>query len=114
MISLRIDGLFRYLESTSKDFSNETNCLGDGSNSRFNLALFDFGYAFDFLIATDGIADELLSEKIETLHDYFKHKYQEIEPSSRNGALILDLEEFMVEKNNDDKSMVFIWSKKIK
>lgn len=112
MISLRIDGLFRYLESTSKDFSNETNCLGDGSNGRFNLAIFDFGHAFDFLIATDGIADELLSEKIETLHDYFKHKFQEIEPSSRNGALILDLEEFLVEKNNDDKSIVFIWSNK--
>ena len=112
LVSLRMDGLFRYLESTSKDFSNETVCLGSGRDENFKLALFEFGHTFDFLIATDGIADELQTEKIETLHDYFKNKFQNIEASIRNDALKCDLEEFLNEKNNDDKSMIFIWSNK--
>mgnify|MGYP003553254221 FL=1 len=107
-----MDGLFRYLESTSKDFSNETVCLGSGRDENFKLALFEFGHTFDFLIATDGIADEFQTEKIETLHDYFKNKFQNIEESRRNDALKCDLEEFLTEKNNDDKSMIFIWSNK--
>lgn len=113
LVSIRMDGLFRYLESTSKDFSNETNCLGSGRDENFKLALFEFGHTFDFLIATDGIADELQTEKIESLHDYFKNKFQNFEASSRNEALQCELEEFLNEKNNDDKSMIFIWSNKI-
>jgi serine/threonine protein phosphatase PrpC len=65
LVSLRMDGLFRYLESTSKDFSNETVCLGSGRDENFKLALFEFGHTFDFLIATDGIADELQTEKLK-------------------------------------------------
>jgi len=113
MVSLRMDGLFRHLESTSKDFSNETVCLGSGKDENFKLAMFEFGHTFDYLIATDGIADELQTEKIETLHDYFKNKFQNIEASRRNDSLKYDLEEFLNEKNNDDKSMIFIWSNKI-
>lgn len=112
LVSLRMDGLFRYLESTSKDFSNETVCLGSGRDENFKLALFEFGHTFDFLIATDGIADELQTEKIEILHDYFKNKFQNIEASRRNDALKCDLEQFLNKKNNDDKTMIFTWSNK--
>ena len=35
LVSLRMDGLFRYLESTSKDFSNETVCLGSGRDENY-------------------------------------------------------------------------------
>jgi hypothetical protein len=41
-----------------------------------------------------------------------KSKFQNIEVSRRNDALKCDLEEFLNEKNNDDKSMIFIWSNK--
>lgn len=113
LVSLRIDGLFRYLESTSKDFSNETVCLGSGRDEKFKLALFEFGHSFDFLIATDGIGDEIQTEKIEALHDYFKNKFPSIEALERNDVLKNEIEEFITEKNNDDKSLVFIWTNKI-
>ncbi|MEI6882648.1 MAG: protein phosphatase 2C domain-containing protein [Bacteroidota bacterium] len=113
LVSLRMDGLFRYLESTKKDFSNETECLGSGRNEKFNLTLFEFGYSFDFLIATDGIGDELQTEKIEALHDYFKSKFQNLDASFRNEVLKNEIKEFVNEKNNDDKSLVFIWTNKI-
>ena len=113
LVSLRIDGLFRYLQSACKDFSNETDCLGSGRNENFNLALYEFGHSFDFLIATDGIGDELETEKIETLHDYFKTKFQNVDASLRNDILKQEIEEFVNEKNNDDKSLIFIWTNKI-
>lgn len=113
LISIRIDGLFRYLRSTSKDFSNETDCLGSGRKENFNLALYEFGHSFDFLIASDGIGDELETGKIESLHDYFKSKFKHIDASKRNDVLKQDIENFVTEKNNDDKSLVFIWTNKI-
>lgn len=113
LVSLRMDGLFRYLQSTSKDFSNETDCLGSGRDEKFSLALFEFGHSFDFLIATDGIGDELQTEKIEALHDYFKSKFPIIDASRRNDVLKNEIEEFINKKNNDDKSLVFIWTNKI-
>ena len=113
LVSLRIDGLFRHLHSTRKDFSNETDCLGSGRDENFNLALFEYGHSFDFLIATDGIGDELEISKLESLHDYFKSKFMHIDVSVRNNILMQDIEDFVNKKNNDDKSMVFIWTNKI-
>jgi len=113
LVSLRIDGLYRYLQSTIKDFSNETDCLGSGRNELFNIAIYEFGHSFDFIIATDGIADELQTEKIEPFHDYLKSKFQKIDLELRNQVLKDEIEEFINEKNNDDKSLVFIWSNKI-
>jgi hypothetical protein len=112
MVSLRIDGLFRYLESTSKDFSNETVCLGSNQNEKYQITLFEFGHSFDFLIASDGIGDELQPNKIDKLHDYFKGKFKNIEKSKRNYFLKKEIESFVNKKNNDDKSMVFIWTNK--
>jgi serine/threonine protein phosphatase PrpC len=110
LISLRIDGLFRYLQSNNKDFSNETECLGSGRKEKFSLVVYEFSHSFDFLIATDGIADELQPEKIESFHNYLKEKFQNIEISLRNDVLKNEIEEFINEKNNDDKSLIFILS----
>lgn len=110
LVSLRVDGLFRYLEPNSKDFLNETSCLGSGSENKYNLVLFSFGYSYDFIIATDGIADEVQTDKIEALHYYLKSKFNNIEELSRNNALKTEIETFINDKNNDDKSMIFIWT----
>lgn len=112
LVSIRIDGLFRYFESINKDFSNETCCLGCSRNDKYKLTLYDYGHSFDFLIASDGIADELQNEKIETLHDYLRHKFQNIEASNRNEILYNEIVEFLIQKNNDDKSLVFVWTNK--
>ena len=36
-----------------------------------------------------------------------------IDVSVRNNILMQDIEDFVNKKNNDDKSMVFIWTNKI-
>ncbi len=112
MISLRIDGLFRHLETTQKEFSNETECLGSGRNENFKLAKYDFGHSFDFLIATDGISDEIEPSKIEAFHDYLNAKYENVIFENRNSELQSEIENIMQDKNNDDKSLVYTWTNK--
>lgn len=112
MISLRIDGLFRHFETTQKEFSNETDCIGSGKKERFKLEKYEFGYSFDFLIATDGISDEIDPSKIEAFQNYLKQKFLVVSHEKRNGELHSEIENIMKDKNNDDKSLVYIWTNK--
>jgi len=110
MISLRIDGLFRHFETTQKEFSNETDCLGSGKNERYKIAKYEFGHSFDFLIATDGISDEIEPLKLEAFQNYLKDKFQDISVENRNIELQSEIENIMKDKNNDDKSLLYTWT----
>ena len=110
MISLRIDGLFRHFETTQKEFSNETDCLGSGKYDRYKIAKYNFGHSFDFLIATDGISDEIEPLKLEAFQNYLKDKFQLISVDNRNIELQSEIETIMKDKNNDDKSLLYTWT----
>lgn len=112
MISLRIDGLFRHFETTQKEFSNETDCLGSGKNERYKIAKYEFGHTFDFLIATDGISDEIEPLKLEAFQNYLKDKFQDVCVENRNSELQSEIEIVMKDKNNDDKSLLYTWQTK--
>jgi serine/threonine protein phosphatase PrpC len=112
MLSLRIDGLFRHFETTQKEFSNETDCLGSGKNERYKIAKYEFGHSYDFLIATDGISDEIEPLKLEAFQNYLKDKFQNISIDNRNFELQSEIETIMKDKNNDDKSLLYTWSNK--
>lgn len=112
MISLRIDGLFRHFETTQKEFSNETDCLGSGKNERYKISKYEFGHSFDFLIATDGISDEIEHLKLEAFQNYLKEKFQNISLENRNSNLQSEIEITMRDKNNDDKSLLYTWTNK--
>ncbi len=112
MLSLRIDGLFRHFETTQKEFSNETDCLGSGKNERYKIAKYEFGHSFDFLIATDGISDEIEPLKLEAFQNYLKDKFQNISIDNRNFELQSEIENIMKDKNNDDKSLMYTWTNK--
>jgi len=112
MLSLRIDGLFRHFETTQKEFSNETDCLGSGKNERYKIAKYEFGHSFDFLIATDGISDEIEPLKLEAFQNYLKVKFQDISIYNRNIELQSEIKNIMKDKNNDDKSLLYTWTNK--
>lgn len=112
MISLRIDGLFRHFETSQKEFSNETDCLGSGKNGRYKIAKYEFGHSFDFLIATDGISDEIEPLKLEAFQNYLKDKFQSVSIETRNNELQSEIENIMKDKNNDDKSLLYTWTNK--
>lgn len=110
MILLRIDGLFRHFETTQKEFSNETDCLGSGKNERYKIAKYEYGHSFDFLIATDGISDEIEPLKLEAFQNYLKDKFLNISIDYRNIELQSEIEIIMNDKNNDDKSILYTWT----
>lgn len=110
MISLRIDGLFRHFKTSQKEFSNETDCLGSGKSEKYKIAKYKFGHSFDFLIATDGISDEIEPLKLEAFQNYLKDKFQNVSIDIRNIELQSEIEIIMKDKNNDDKSLLYIWT----
>lgn len=112
MISLRIDGLFRHFETSQKEFSNETDCLGSGKSEIYKIAKYEFGHSFDFLIATDGISDEIEPLKLEAFQNYLKDKFQNLSLENRNSELQSEIEIIMKDKNNDDKSLLYTWTNK--
>ena len=74
--------------------------------------MLEFLQSFNFLLATDGIGDELNIVTIEALHNFFINKFEDIESLNRNNILEKDIVQFINEKNNDDKSLVFTWANK--
>ena len=111
-VSIQTDGLFQQLCSSDKDFLNETECLGSGRDQKFKICMLEFLQSFNFLLATDGIGDELNIVTIEALHNFFINKFEDIESLNRNNILEKDIVQFINEKNNDDKSLVFTWANK--
>ena len=105
-------GLFRHFETTQKEFSNETDCLGSGKNERYKITKYEFGHSFDFLIATDGISDEIDPLKLEAFQNYLKDKFKDVSVEFRNSELKSEIETIMQDKNNDDKSLVYSWTNK--
>jgi serine/threonine protein phosphatase PrpC len=112
MISLRIDGVFKNFETTQKQFINETDCLGSGKKEQYKIAKYEFEYSFDVLIATDGISDELDPSKIEAFQNYLKNEYQYKSIEEGNRELHSEILRIMKDKNNDDKSLIYIWTSK--
>jgi serine/threonine protein phosphatase PrpC len=109
-ISLRIDGQFKPIALIQKEFLNETASLGSGNNDNYELATYAYTSQVDFLLATDGIGDEIETNRIEALHEYMVAKYSKLEPAIRNEALQQEIEASVGSKNNDDKSIVITWS----
>jgi hypothetical protein len=77
------------------------------------LARYDFGHSFDFLIATDGISDEIEPSKMEAFQNYLKNRFEFLSLENRNNELHSEIETLMKEKNNDDKSLLYAWTNKI-
>lgn len=107
-VSVRVNGDLQFQTQCDKDFLNETECLGSGNSLRYKMTMLECGEIFDFLIASDGIGDELEIDKISELHDYFISKYNKIQKNRRNMAIKNEITRF-VNKNADDKSLVFVW-----
>jgi serine/threonine protein phosphatase PrpC len=96
---------------SNKDFLNETDCLGGRKNQKYELTSHQYNNNLEFLIASDGFGDELISDKMDLLFDYFKTKYGKISRKNRNHELKKEIKQFLNEKNNDDKSVIFVWTK---
>jgi serine/threonine protein phosphatase PrpC len=110
LVSLKIDGIPFSTISSEKDFLNETEALGC-KNQKYNIEIFDYKENVDFLLASDGIGDELLLERMTELFDYFKNKYRNINRKHRYYIFKEEIKNAFYEKNTDDKTIIFGWTK---
>jgi serine/threonine protein phosphatase PrpC len=111
LVAYRMDGNMMQMSISDKDFLNETNCLGGRKNQKYELSSHQYHNNLSFLITSDGFGDELISDKMDLLFDYFKTKYSKISRENRNHELKKEIKQFLNEKNNDDKSVIFVWTK---
>lgn len=109
-IFFRKDNEKTQLIDFEKDFLNETECIGTTKKPTFNVSEVDYEDSFDFLVATDGFGDDVNLEMSDQLFDYFITKYRKIRLKKRNVILKKELISAMVDKNNDDKSLIFGWT----
>jgi serine/threonine protein phosphatase PrpC len=110
LVSLKIDDVLFSTKNSEKDFLNETATLG-GKNQRFSIEIFDYKENVDLLLASDGIGDELLLEKMNGLFDYFRKKYRKIKSKHRHYIFKEEIRNTFYEKNADDKTIIFVWTK---
>ena len=98
--------------SRSKEFLNETDCIGGKSHPHYILKELSFEEQFDCLIATDGFADEILEGKECGLFDYLEGKYSKIRISERDTMLKRELVSTIKGLNPDDKTLFYCWINK--
>jgi serine/threonine protein phosphatase PrpC len=110
LVSVKIDGMVCPINMSEKDFLNETEAMG-GKNQKYSIEVFDYSENVDFLIASDGIGDEILLERMDELFDYFKNKYREINKKHRHYIFKDEIKNTFFEKNADDKTIIFVWAK---
>lgn len=102
---LCIDGTVCDLRE-EKDFLNETQPLG---RAPFKVSRWKYEKDFCILMASDGISDELDTEKLPELLDYFREKYETIASNRRNILFSSEIRGSLSKKNNDDKSVICVW-----
>lgn len=98
--------------SHSKEFLNETECIGGRTHPHYRLKELKFNEAFDCLIATDGFADEIIEGREEGLFDYLESKYMKIRVSERDTMLKRELVSTIKGLNPDDKTLFYCWINK--
>jgi len=94
------------LAGRQKDFLNETEALGEREGEELETVTLRFQKFLAFLLATDGIGDELDREKLGELFEYLKENYR---GGRGHNLLRRDIKETFGEKNNDDQTMIFGW-----
>lgn len=95
--------------SHSKEFLNETECIGGRTHPHYRLKELMFEEHFDCLIATDGFADEIIEGREEGLFDYLEDKYRKIRVSERDTMLKRELVSSIKGLNPDDKTLFYCW-----
>lgn len=93
-----------------KDFTNITECVGNGGAVRYSVKNYLFQNSIRILIASDGICDELDPDSIPQMTDYLVSRYASIPRRKRNLLLSADVRRSFSRLNPDDKSMIFLWN----
>ncbi len=107
MIICFIDGIL-YVSESEKEFLNETECLGENSETEYECQHFRFSNSFSFLLGSDGFMDEVDCTRWRDIMSYFNNKYKKIAKKHREYELKKEIKS-LKNKNGDDKSLIIGW-----
>lgn len=108
-VFVQTDGEMKSSTDQSRDFLNETECLGSSSSHFFLFDSHTYQKSFRILLATDGISEELEGPKVAGLVEHLRNNYFSTAKTSA-GLLKRNIKVTFGPLNNDDKSMIFAWS----
>lgn len=102
-LAIRMQNEVELFES-EKDFLNETDCFG-GKNWKYRFQAFTIKDSFDFIIASDGIGDEIDWTYTNNLFDFMKEKFY----NKNNRSFSCSINNAFGKSNNDDKTIIIGW-----
>ena len=100
----------RLIIRDSKDFLNETQCIGS-QNVKFEIKQGAFNKEIGFVLASDGIGDEIDLTKSSELLDYFRNRYSVPDHAESNRQFKKEIIASFGPLNNDDKTIIIGWNK---
>jgi hypothetical protein len=100
------------LEPPSDRFGNSTTGLGIATDVREWRFHFEenFSGAASILLATDGVADDLLPEKRTDFLAFFVNQYAELPARQRAHAIAKQLRAWPTPRHLDDKTVAVLWN----
>lgn len=87
-------------------FGNETQSLGAGADWR--VATFGWVSGDVAMLATDGVADDLLPERVGDFVDWIVGSFSSLAPQARWRAVARELAEWPTPKHQDDKTLAVL------
>jgi len=100
------------LEPSAERFGNTTTGLGIASDVReWRLHLEpNFAGAASILLATDGVADDLVPEKRSEFLNFLVTEYGSRPASARSRAIANELRDWPTPRHRDDKTVAVLWN----
>ena len=108
------DGQVTVLGGDRSGFSNQTTGLGVARSTKewsiINKSSFPPGAAV--LLASDGIADDLIGDRLGDFISLLTEDFGYMEPSQRWRSLCKELRDWPTPKHLDDKTLAILWHRK--
>lgn len=110
-IKQRDGAINQVLGRTVTEFSNQTTALGQGFNlDDWRLATSEvFEPGTSVLLATDGVADDLLNERVGDFVNWLIREYGELPPVVRHHRLQRELRNWPTPRHFDDKTLAVLY-----
>jgi hypothetical protein len=114
LVAVQVPGQAPHILGGSRtSFANETTGLGlSGSASDWKLhTLPQPPPGTRVLLASDGVSDDIVPERLPGLLDHLDRTYRPLAPAQRARRLTGELRNWATPKHTDDKTLAFLWSR---
>ena len=112
--AIRHEGNIVVLGEERSGFCNQTTALGIARSTQewSVITRHSFPPGAAVLLATDGIADDLISDRVGDFINFLTDDYGSMSPTTRWRSLCHELRNWSTPKHLDDKTLAILWHRK--